>query len=253
MKLLPEPFFSTPAIAGAVHSSHGWAGGQSITIPSRTEETLPDEAVSENCDDALVGRILAGDEEAFEQLVARHSRRVFAIARHFFRGSELVEDIVQETFTKAYFSLASYRRGASFVAWLAKIAVNNCYDELRRRRKRGESLLADLTDDEANWLESKMAGVSFNLHFNERERESAAEIAEKLLSQISPEARIVLALLHGEEYSVREISQIMGWSEAKVKTRAYRARHEMRQALKRLTLAEKRKGGEGASGRRKNP
>lgn len=221
-----------------------------MTFPSETERALPDETAPQNFDDALIKRILAGDDDAFEQIVARHSRRVFAIARKFFRSPETVEDIAQETFVKVFASLASYRHGACFEPWLARIAVNTCYDELRRRRKRNESLLADVTDDEAAWIDNKLAGVSFEMHIGEGEREIAGEIAEKLLAQLSPEARLVLVLLHAEEYSSREIAQIMGWSEAKVKTKAFRARHEMRRALKRLKLAEKRKiEGRAAAGR----
>ncbi|MGH9835219.1 MAG: RNA polymerase sigma factor [Blastocatellia bacterium] len=244
-KFSPETLFLTPAAGLA-----GWTGLQLTTFSPAPERTLPDEAASQNFDDALVERILAGDDEAFEQIVARHSRRVFAIARKFFRSPETVEDIAQETFVKAFASLASYRQGASFERWLARIAVNNCYDELRRRRKRGESLLADVTDDEAAWIDSKLAGVSFELHLGKGAREIAGEIAEKLLAQLSPESRLVLVLLHAEEYSSREIAQMMGWSEAKVKTKAFRARHQMRRALERLKLTEKRKiEGRAAAGR----
>src|SRR5215475_7509917 len=88
-------------------------------------------------EDHLIELTLNGDETAFEALVLKHSRRVFSIARHFFR--------TMETFAKAFFSLSRYRRGASFEQWLAKIAVNNCYDELRRRKKRNESLITDLS------------------------------------------------------------------------------------------------------------
>jgi RNA polymerase sigma-70 factor (ECF subfamily) len=192
-------------------------------------------------DDHLIELTLDGDESAFEMLVRKHSRRVFSIARHFFRSPETVEDIVQESFAKAYFSLLSYRRGASFEQWLAKIAVNNCYDELRRRKKRNESLLTDLSDDEEGWLESKLSNVAFNVHFSEAEREKAAEISDKLLSKLSIDDRVILILLHSENNSVREISQMMGWSEAKVKIRAFRARHSLRKALVRLQLVEKRK------------
>jgi RNA polymerase sigma-70 factor (ECF subfamily) len=192
-------------------------------------------------DDALIERTLAGDETAFEQLVGRHSRRVFAIARHFFRHPETVEDIAQETFTKAFFSLASYRRGASFEQWLARIAVNNCYDELRRRKKRGEWRLADLTEDEGDWLEACLAGASFELHLSQAERERASEVAEHLLGQLSADDRLILTLLHVEEYSVREIALALGWSEAKVKIRAFRARLACRRALERLERLEQRK------------
>ncbi|MDX2034675.1 MAG: sigma-70 family RNA polymerase sigma factor [Blastocatellia bacterium] len=192
-------------------------------------------------EDQLIERTLAGDETAYETLIQRHSRRVFSIARHFFRNQETVEDIAQETFAKAFFSLSSYRRGASFEQWLAKIAVNNCYDELRRRKKRSESLLTDLTEDEESWLESKLSPASFEIHFNEAERERAAEISGKLLSKLSADDRLILVMLHAENNSVREISQILGWSEAKVKIRAFRARHALRRALTRIQMSEKRK------------
>jgi RNA polymerase sigma-70 factor (ECF subfamily) len=196
---------------------------------------------SPNYEDHLIDLTLKGDESAFEALVSKHSRRVFSIARHFFRNMETVEDIVQETFAKAFFSLSSYRRGASFEQWLAKIAVNNCYDELRRRKKRNESLITDLSEDEEGWLESKLAHAAFEIHFSEAEREKAAEISEKLLSKLPVDDRMILILLHAENNSVREISQMMGWSEAKVKIRAFRARHALRKALARLQMSEKRK------------
>jgi RNA polymerase sigma-70 factor (ECF subfamily) len=192
-------------------------------------------------DDYLIELTLDGDQSAFEKLVSKHSRRVFSIARHFFRNQETVEDIVQETFAKAFFSLSSYRRGASFEQWLAKIAVNNCYDELRRRKKRNESLITDLSEDEEGWLESKLSQAAFEIHLSEAEREKAAEISDKLLSKLPVDDRMILILLHAENNSVKEISRIMGWSEAKVKIRAFRARHALRKALARLQMSEKRK------------
>ena len=185
-------------------------------------------------DDALVDAVLGGDEAAFESLFARHSRRIFTIARHFFRQQDTVEDIVQETFTKAYMSLSSYRRGASFAHWLARIAVNNCYDELRRRQKRGESLFTELSDDDGVWLENTLAPFSFQVHLKDQDHARAAELTDLLLEKLSPEDRLVLVLLHAEELSVREIAQLTGWSEAKVKIRAFRARAVARRAIKRL-------------------
>lgn len=192
-------------------------------------------------DDHLIERTLDGDENAFESLMLRHHRRIFSIARRFFKSRETVEDIVQETFSKAFFSLATYRRGATFEQWLAKIAVNNCYDELRKRKKRSESLITDLSTDEEGWLQSKLSQTAFEIYLSESEKGIAAEISNKLLSTLSPEDRLVLTLLHAENNSIKEISQITGWSEAKVKIRAFRARHSMRRAFLRLKKAEERK------------
>jgi RNA polymerase sigma-70 factor (ECF subfamily) len=202
---------------------------------------IKEQLTNELTDDALVELTLAGDGSAFESLVGRYRRRVFAIARHFFRQPETVEDIAQETFAKAFFALHNYQRGASLEYWLARITVNNCYDELRRRKSRGELTVSDLSDDEVNWIDHKLAQVSLNRHHQIAEREVASEITEKLLGKLSSEDRLILTLLHAEEYSVAEIADLIGWSVAKVKIRAFRARHTMRKLLKRLHLVEQRK------------
>jgi len=223
-----------------------------LSLVERTKVTGIETAASEkdgekiggiSNDDLIIEQILAGDADLYEEIIFRYKRRVFSIARHFFRSPETVEDIVQETFTKAYFSLGTYRRGATCEQWLARIAVNNCYDELRRRKKRGESLITDLTENETAFLETRMAGMAFAAKMGEAERERAAEIAEKLLGRLSPEDRLVMTLLHCEENSVRDISRLTGWSEAKVKIRAFRARNVMRRVLARLKLTERRLSG----------
>jgi RNA polymerase sigma-70 factor, ECF subfamily len=217
-----------------IPSGHGNANLLGSTYKQESLLATPVVVREELDDDGLVEAVLNGDESAFESLFARHSRRVFTIARHFFRQQDTVEDIVQESFTKAYISLSSYRRGASFAHWLARIAVNNCYDELRRRQKRGESLFTELSDDDGGWLENTLAPFSFHLHLKEQDHARAAELTDLLLEKLSPEDRLVLVLLHAEELSVREIAQLTGWSEAKVKIRAFRARAVARKAIKRL-------------------
>lgn len=222
----------------AIQDASAAANGRRKKTAVAEFPAIPPEEITE---DKLIEQTLAGDESSYEILVRRHSRRVFSIARHFFRNQETVEDIAQETFAKAFFSLVSYRRGASFEQWVAKIAVNNCYDELRRRKKRSESLLTDLSEDEEAWLESKLAPTSFQIHIAEGERERAAEISDKLLSKLSTEDRMIITLLHAENNSVREIAEMLNWSEAKVKIRAFRARHTLRRALARIQMTENRK------------
>lgn len=98
-----------------------------FSVSSNEAEIVQFPASPSTSDDYLIEMTLEGDESAFETLLQRHHRRVYSIARRFFRTRETVEDIVQETFSKAFFSLGTYRRGAAFDQWLAKIAVNNCY------------------------------------------------------------------------------------------------------------------------------
>jgi len=94
--------------------------------------------VNEIGEDELIERSLAGDHDCYEVLVRRYSPRVFNIIGSFFRRRDMVEDIAQEVFARAYFSLATFTLGRSFEAWVAKIAVNACYDQLRAQRRRSE-------------------------------------------------------------------------------------------------------------------
>jgi RNA polymerase sigma-70 factor (ECF subfamily) len=182
----------------------------------------------------LVARIRAGDETAFEELFNRHRRRVSLIASRFFRQREQVEEIVQESFTKAYFALENFsnEQEASFAAWIARIAYNSCYDELRRQKRRHESTLSDVTEEDAAWLEENLrAGGA------EGDVEGTAvtrDLADKLLSRLSAEDRTVLVMLDAEGLSVSEIADATGWSVSKVKVRAHRARASLRRVLQRF-------------------
>lgn len=185
----------------------------------------------EPADAVLVARVRNGDEAAFEELFNRHRRRVALIAGRFFRQREQIEEIVQESFTKAYFALEGFSGDGelAFAAWLARIAFNTCYDELRRAKRRPESAAGDLSTEEAEWLEQNLraGGAGSDV-------EAAAvsrDLAGKLLARLSPEDRLVLTLLDVEEYSVAEIAKLTQWSVPKVKVRAHRARASLRRVL----------------------
>src|SRR2546423_15231035 len=85
-------------------------------------------------DRELVRRAQREDQEAFEELVQRHQHRVFAVARGILKRQEDVEDIAQQGFVKAYFSLKRFDQRAAFSTWLYKITVNECWDRLRKRK-----------------------------------------------------------------------------------------------------------------------
>lgn len=183
-------------------------------------------------DDALVAASGAGDEGAFEQLFERHRRRVARIAGRFFSQREQIEEIVQHSFTKAYFALNTYRgtHEASFRAWLTRIAVNSCYDQLRRARRRPEQSVGDFSDREMHEFAGQLRARSSDV-------ESALvsrDLAQKLLARLSPEDRLVLTLLDVEGFSVAEIAEMANWSVSKVKVRAHRARAHLRRVMKRF-------------------
>jgi len=197
-------------------------------------------ASSSSDEDELIRRSRAGDDDSFETLVRRHSSRVFSIIGSFFRRRDMIEDIAQEVFAKAYFSLGTFTLGRSFEAWVAKIAVNACYDHLRAGRRRIEQQLPHETQQEDEWFELQMLEVARDRHASSERQRDAAEIAERLLSKLDPEDRLVVVLIDRDGFSVKEVSEMTGWGQSKVKVRAFRARRVLRAAMKRLVLSGER-------------
>ncbi|HTZ18726.1 MAG TPA: RNA polymerase sigma factor [Dissulfurispiraceae bacterium] len=172
-------------------------------------------------DERLVKASLSGDDEAFGELVRRYKQKIFRLASRFARGSDELDDICQEAFIKAYQNLGKFRGDAPFEHWMTKIAVNVCYDMLRRQsRKR----------DNVPW-DSVAFSVGDPPASDTPSGEEAWEILSQAMNRLRPKERLVITLLHLEEKSVRETATLTGWSEANVKVRAFRARKELRRIL----------------------
>lgn len=224
-------------LATRQNASGAYKGADDASGAGDAEELSP--AVRQ--DDEVIHRILAGDQDAFELLVRRYSPRVFSIIGSFFRRRDMVEDIAQEVFARSYFSLATFTLGRSFEAWVAKIAVNACYDHLRAQRRRSENAAPQFAEQEDDWLELQMLEAARDRHESAERQREAADIAERLLSRLDPEDRLVLVLLDRDGFSVQEISEMLGWGQSKIKVRAFRARRALRTAMKRLILTAESK------------
>jgi RNA polymerase sigma-70 factor (ECF subfamily) len=178
----------------------------------------------------LIAAARKGDPASFEPLVARYQGRVFATARRYARRESEVEDIVQEVFIKAFQKLDGFRGEAPFEHWLMRLAVRTCYDFLRSHQRNRETPFTELTDAESDWLDRFVVQPDSA----SEEAEAARQLIDKVLSRLSPPARLVITLLEIEERSVKEISVITGWSVPLVKVRAFRARAEMKKILTRI-------------------
>jgi len=197
----------------------------------RAEQIRPDED--------LVAEVRAGETAAFAELASRHRRRIEHLCRRFFADPELVRDLTQECFLRAFAGLAGYRAEMPFAAWIRTIAVNACYDELRRRRRKPEELVADFTGGEVDWIELVSHASPEELAAEAEERREAHALAHRLLDCLRPEDRLVLVLKDSEEMGVQEIAETMGWSESKVKIRAFRARQALRKQASRMLGARR--------------
>ena len=173
-----------------------------------------------------------GDESAFAEIVRRFSPRVFSVASRFFRQRSLVEEAAQEVFLKAYTQLGSFEGRGSFEGWLTRIATNTCLNMVRSSKRRPEFTVSDLTEDEESWLEQQPASDG---HESSIETSFvAADLADRLLGVLPPEDQQALLMIDGEDATIKEVAEATGWSESKVKVRAFRARRKLREAMEKL-------------------
>ena len=131
---------------------------------------------------------------------------------------------------KAFQKLGSFRSEAPFEHWLMRLTVRTCYDFLRAHQRNRESSFSELGEAETDWLER----FGQQPETAEENAVAAQMLVARVLEQLSPSARLIITLLEIEDRSVKEISQLTGWSIPLVKVRAFRARAEMRKVLAKI-------------------
>lgn len=146
---------------------------------------------------------------------------------------------------KAFTQLGSYEGRGSMEGWLTRITTNTCLNMLRSAKRRPELAAADLSDDESTWLENQLSDVAAERHRASERSLVAADLADRVLENMSPDDRVVLTLIDGEDASVKEVAEFTGWSESKVKVQAFRARRRMRTAVEKLLGKQFAAGGAG--------
>ncbi|MBK6751362.1 MAG: RNA polymerase sigma factor [Acidobacteria bacterium] len=200
-----------------------------INISLQREAQLPTIEFADDApitDERLVQMTLAGDETAFAEIFERYKRPMTKVVARYFRERSEIEEFVQQCFTKAYFSLRNFRGGEdrSFAAWMTRIAVNVCYDEFRRRGRKGESLFSEMSDAENDYVTSVIDG---------REPTAdrsiiASQLAERVLSSLDPKDRIAMTLVYSEDYSLGEAADAIGITTSNLKSRLFRCRNQIR-------------------------
>ena len=183
-------------------------------------------------DRELVRRAQAEDQEAFEELVRRHQHRVFAVASGILRRREDVEDIAQQVFVKAYFSLKRFDQRAAFSTWLYKITVNECWDLLRKKKVRPLVYEADLSEEQARQIQTSEEKGSTAPDVSQRLE--ARQRVERLLEGLDERDRLMLILKEVEGFSIEEIAEVLQLNANTVKVRLFRARRRI------VSLATKR-------------
>jgi RNA polymerase sigma-70 factor, ECF subfamily len=173
-----------------------------------------------------VRRIQRGDGEAYAPLVERYQRRLFSLVYRTVGRREEVEELVQEIFVKAFLAAPKYNFDASFGTWLMRIAINHCYDHLRRRRASRLTYFSEISADSEQALEASAESQTTGGERLEADVESR-ELAQKLLERAPPQDRVILSLKELEDLSVEEIAELLKLRPSTVKVRLHRARKRM--------------------------
>jgi RNA polymerase sigma-70 factor (ECF subfamily) len=187
----------------------------------------------ESSDEALWIRVKDGELDAFNVVMKRYERRLFAFVVNLVGNVQEAEDVLQDTFLRAYRNRAQWNgRRAKFSTWLYTIATNRSRDVLRKRRRFLVRSLEDKAgeDRELGELVPDRAG-------SPRRTAERAELSGRLskaFQQLPRQLREVLLLSECEGLDYREIAQVVGCSVGTVKSRAFRARRELRRSLERL-------------------
>ncbi|MEJ5369241.1 MAG: RNA polymerase sigma factor [Bryobacteraceae bacterium] len=186
----------------------------------------------------LVERAQAGDMEAFAELVRRYERRIYRMARQITQNDEDAEDVLQESFLKAFQHLDSFQGQSKFYTWVTRIAVNESLMKLRKRKSdRTVSLDENIETDEEPIV--REIAVWDDTPETKYSQEELRQILDKAISSLKPIFRTVFILRDVEELSTEETAEVLGLSIAAVKSRLLRARLQLRE---RLTRVFKRKG-----------
>jgi RNA polymerase sigma-70 factor (ECF subfamily) len=190
-------------------------------------DSLPDEGGL-----TLVAAAKGGNLQAFEVLLERHEQRIFFVARRMIGTREDAEDVVQQTFQKAFTHLCKFEERSSFSTWLTRIAINEALMLLRKGRGLREVSIDDLSGNEetAVGLEIPDSGPSPESSYSQRERE---RILSAAINRLTPRIRTAIELRELGELSTQETARLMGLSEEAVKARVFHGRKRLRETLKR--------------------
>lgn len=180
----------------------------------------------------LIQKAQQGDSAAFNQIVTTYRRRILGTISRLIGRPEDVEDIAQEVFLRLYFSLEQLRTAEVFEPWLYRLTVNACYDYLRKNKRRLESRMADLSDQQVMMADA-VAGSKAQT--DEMERRRVRDTVNSLLASVSEDDRILLTMKEVEGLSLKELEQVYGVNENALKVRLFRARQRVLKNMKGVT------------------
>lgn len=187
-------------------------------------------------DEKIIERARGGDAEAFNQLVAAYKRRIAGTISRLIGRPEDVDDVAQEVFVRLYQSLDQLRSPQVFEPWLQRLTINAAYDYHRRNRRRKESRMADLSEQQVVLAD---AGAGSDRARDELDATRTREFVQSLLSNVSEEDRVLLMMKEVEGLSLKELGAIYKANESALKVRLFRARQRVLKAFRAEAVGDK--------------
>jgi RNA polymerase sigma-70 factor, ECF subfamily len=178
-----------------------------------------------------------GDASAFNQVVTAYRRRILGTISRLIGRPEDVEDVAQEVFLRLYFSLDQLRTPEVFEPWLYRLTVNASYDYLRKSKRRPESRMSDLSEQQVMMAD---AAAGSKAQTEEGDRRRVRDTVNSLLASVSEEDRILLTLKEVEGLSLKELEQIYHVNENSLKVRLFRARQRVLKNMKGVTMRQEK-------------
>ena len=185
---------------------------------------------AESDDATLVRCVIAGDAAAFEPVMRRYNRRLYRLARATIGNDADAEDALQEAYVKAYHALAQFRGDASLSTWLSRIVHNECLMRMRRDARR-DNVIPMVGDVDA--FEDEISDTAIERPEDAAMRSQMRALLERHIDDLPDALRTVFVLRALEDMSVQEVAQGLGLSEVAVRSRHFRARSLLREALAR--------------------
>jgi RNA polymerase sigma-70 factor (ECF subfamily) len=178
-------------------------------------------------EEKLIAQAQKGDVSAYNRLVLHYQDIVYNVALRIMKDPASADDAAQEAFISAYKALPRFR-GGNFKSWLLRIVTNTCYDEFRRRKRRPQSSLDEITDENpsAGFMASDASGPE-----EHQQQVELVDAVKRCLDELPDDQRVAAVLCDVEGRDYKEIAEIMSTSLGTVKSRISRARSKLRDCL----------------------
>ncbi len=178
-------------------------------------------------DRELVTRCRQGDSLAFEELVKKYQQTILNLAYHYLGYQKDFEDVAQKIFTKIYFSLPKFDTRRPFFPWLYRIAVNQCYDELRRMRRLKVRTFSELSTEETSSVENLISQNDTSVASDEDRREMFV-LLQKMLDQLPDQQRMAIVLRDIEDLPYSKMAEMLKCTEQAARLKVFRARSRLK-------------------------